>query len=96
MTIDIQYKPKRMVGVLYRRFYKSTSPQSLSCLGKTHTAYSSQVWNPYLQKNIDQLEHVYIEVCCTYVCKTVGLTCRIYWSAESFNVPSPGGCRNYL
>ena len=37
-------------------------------LVRPHSEYASQVWDPHLQKDIDQLA----EVRPTYVCKTVG------------------------
>jgi len=50
-----------MVGLLYTRFYKDTKPhlfQMYLALERPHTEYASQVWDPHLQKNINQLQHV--------------------------------------
>ena len=72
-----------MIGLLYRRFYKDASPQTLFqmylALVRPHTDYASQVWDPHPQKDIDQLECVQKLVASkwnkkqTYVCKKVGL-----------------------
>ena len=59
---DICIKAKKLIGMLYRRFYKNMDSQSLFQLYLTlvrpHTEYASQVWNPYLQRDIQQLERV--------------------------------------
>ena len=51
-----------MIGLCYRRFYKHTGPKCLLqlylALIRPHTEYASQVWSPYLQKDIDRLEVV--------------------------------------
>jgi len=55
-------KARRMVGLMCRRFYKDTSPQSLFqmylALVRPHTEYASQVWDPQLQKHIHRLKCV--------------------------------------
>ena len=82
---------------MYRRFYQNTSPQSLFqlyiALVRPHTEYASQVWNPHLQKDIDQLERVQ---------KFALRMCAKQWDLgyadllNLFNVPSLVDRRNYL
>ena len=94
---DICAKAKRMVGLLYRRFYKDASPQTLFqmylALVRPATEYASQVWDPHPQKDIDQLEHVQ------------KFTLRMHakqWNLgyaellNHFKVPSLGDRRKYL
>ena len=86
-----------MVGILYRRFYKDASPQTLIqmylTLVRPHTEYASQVWDPPLQKGIDQLECVQ---------KFTLHMCAKQWDLgyaellNHFKVPSLGDRRNYL
>ena len=86
-----------MVGILYRRFYKDASPQTLIqmylTLVRPHTEYASQVWDPHLQKGIDQLECVQ---------KFTLHMCAKQWDLgyaellNRFKVPSLGDRRNYL
>ena len=94
---DICSKAKKMVGLLYRCFYRNTDSHSLFqlylALVRPHTEYASQVWNPHLQKDIDQLERV----------QTFALRmCAKQWDLgyaellNLFNVPSLMHRRNYL
>ena len=59
---DICVKAKKLVGIRYRRFYKNMEPQSLFqlylALVRPHTEYACQVWNPHLQRHMQQLERV--------------------------------------
>ena len=94
---EICSRAKRMVGLLYRRFYQNTSPQSLFqlyiALVRPHTEYASQVWNPHLQKDIDQFERVQ---------KFALRMCAKQWDLgyadllNLFNAPSLVDRRNYL
>ena len=63
MHIDrISSKARRLVGLLYRKFYKRASPDALLNLYlgivRPHLEYAVPVWNPYLQKHIRNFEGV--------------------------------------
>jgi len=68
---------KRMVGLLYRRLYEDTNPQSLFqvylALVRPHTEYASQIWDPHLRNDINHAATMCTEVRSVYMCKTVGL-----------------------
>jgi len=55
-------KARKLIGLLYRRFYANTCPESLLVLYtsqvRPHLEYAAQVWDPHLQKDIDALENV--------------------------------------
>ena len=55
-------KVRRLIGLLYRRFYKHADSTTLLQLYKSfvrpHLEYCSVVWNPYLAGDIDALERV--------------------------------------
>ena len=55
-------KAKKLIGLCYKHFYKHTGSKCLLqlylALIRPHTEYASQVWSPYLQKDIDRLEGV--------------------------------------
>ena len=59
---SISSKAKRLLGVLYRQFYRYSSGLTLATLYKSlvrpHLEYASPVWNPYLDKDIKLLESV--------------------------------------
>lgn len=94
---DICCKAKKMVGLLYRRFYKNADSQSLFqlylALVRPHTEYASQVWNPYLQRDIQQLERIQ---------RFALRMCAKQWDLgyddllNFFNVPSLVDRRKYL
>ena len=94
---SISTKAKKLVGLLYRRFYRNTDSQSLLqlylALVRPHTEYASQVWNPHLQKDIGQLERVQ---------KFALRMCAKQWDIEYtdllnyFNLPSLVNRRRYL
>ena len=55
-------KAKKLLGLLYRQFYKNCNPTTLLtlyvCLIRPHLEYASQVWNPHLLKDINKIENV--------------------------------------
>ena len=58
----ISSKARRIIGMLYRQFYRYTSTPALLHSYKTqirpHLEYASVVWDPYLAKDIQLLEGV--------------------------------------
>ena len=52
-------KVRRLIGILYRRFYKNADQNTLLQLYKSfirpHLEYSSVVWDPYLSRDISLL-----------------------------------------
>ena len=58
----ISCKTRRLVGMLYRRFYRWATPRALTrlylCLIRPHLEYAVPVWNPYLIKDIQKLESI--------------------------------------
>ena len=54
-------KVRKLLGLLYRQFYGLVNPQQFmklySSIVRPHMEYASQVWNPHLNKNIDELEN---------------------------------------
>ena len=59
---NIHAKTRRIIELLYRRFYRDTSPAALLklCLSyiRPHLEYSATVWNLYLKQDIDTIENV--------------------------------------
>jgi len=55
-------KARQLIGLIYRRFYKYWSAQTLHQLYLTlvcpHLEYAVSVWSPHLQKDIDKLEKI--------------------------------------
>ena len=55
-------KARKLVGLLYRRFYKNADPTTLLTLYKAfirpHLEYNAIVWDPFLLGDIDSLEKV--------------------------------------
>ena len=63
-------KARRLIGLLYRRFYEFSDSQSLLKLYcsfiRPHMEYSSIVWSPYLLKQkaaIEKVQHFALRVC---------------------------------
>ena len=59
---SICQRSKKLLGIMYRRFYHSVDAVFLSrlylSLVRPILEYASPVWDPYTQKNIHQLESV--------------------------------------
>ena len=59
---EITSKARKLVGLLYRNFYRWSSSDALLklylSLIRPHFEYAVQVWNPYLIKDIQKLETV--------------------------------------
>ena len=55
-------KARRLIGLLYRRFYSNADTKTMLQLYKTfirpHLEYCSSVWDPYLIKDVEALEKV--------------------------------------
>ena len=51
-------KAKKILGLLYRRFYNHSSSECLKqSLVRLHLDYVAQVWDPHLQKDVKLLEN---------------------------------------
>ena len=94
---DITNKARRMVGLLYRQFYAWTSTPALlklyTSLVRPHLEYASQVWNPYLIKDIQRLEAVQrfaLKVCFKH------WDSSYYDSLQTSQLPELKVCREYL
>ena len=76
-------KARKLIGVLYRKFYHHSEPQTLlrlyQSLIRPHLEYACSIWDPHLKKDIEKLECVQkfgLKVClkqwhCTYEDLTV-------------------------
>ena len=61
-------KARKVIGLLYRRFYGNVDNHSLlefcSVLVRPHLEYAATIWDPYLIKDANKLENVlYIKMC---------------------------------
>ncbi len=106
MTSDLRWrehidyvctKARKLIGLLYRRFYRNASSTCLLELYRTmirpHLEYAAAVWDPHLKKDIEKLEKV----------QKFGLRmCIKDWNEEYHNIlaltgfPSLGDRRRYL
>ena len=64
-------KGKKMIGLMYRRFYKDATPEMLLHLYRSmvlpHLEYAQEVWSPHLVRDINRLEdtqRLALKVCC--------------------------------
>ena len=59
---NICSKAKRILGLLYRRFYRQSNEQTLRqlyvSLVRPHLEYAAPVWSPHLHKDITILEKI--------------------------------------
>ena len=59
---EICTKARRVVGLIYRQYYRYSTPETLNQLYvsfvRPHLEYAAPVWDPHLQKDIDKLEKV--------------------------------------
>ena len=96
-TSVIASKARRILGLLYRHFSSWSPPEALLQLYKSlvrpHLEYASQVWNPHLVKDIDQLENIQ---------KFALKICFKQWDSsysdllQSSNLPTLANRRKYL
>ena len=60
--LSICRKSRQLIGILYRLFYRHSSPSSLfklySTLVRPHLEYCSSVWNPSSSASISKLENI--------------------------------------
>ena len=68
---EITNKARKIIGLIYRQFYSMSSTQSLlklyTSLVRPHLEYASQVWDPFLIKDIQKLESAQgfaLKMCC--------------------------------
>ena len=59
---EITSKARKVIGLIYRQFYSMSSISSLiqlyTSLVRPHLEYASQVWDPFMVKDIQKLESV--------------------------------------
>ena len=81
----ITTKARRLVGLLYRRFYGHLGTHIMVKLYTTiicpHLEYACTVWSPYLQKDIQSLENIQ---------KFALRVSTIQWTADYETLPSHG------
>ena len=60
--MNICNKTRRLIGILYRQFYKYSSPDTMlrmySSFIQPHLEYAMASWDPFLKKDIELLENV--------------------------------------
>ena len=93
----VSLKARRLLGYLYRVFYRNVEPKYLLnlyiSLVRPHLEYACQIWDPYTQISIDQLEKVQ---------KYALRICTGQWNAgyddllDQFNLPRLSNRREFL
>ena len=70
---EVTNKARKIIGLIYRQFYSLSSTPSLlqlyTSLVRPHLEYATQVWNPFLIKDIHKLESVQkfaLKMCCKH------------------------------
>ena len=65
---EITNKARKIIGPIYRQFYSMSSTLSLlqvyTSLVRPHLEYASQVWDPFLIKDIPKIESFALKMCC--------------------------------
>ena len=93
----VSLKAKRLLGHVYRVFYRNVQPHYLLnlyiSLVRPHLEYACQVWDPYTQRSICQLESIQ---------KFALKICTGQWNTrygdllENYNLPRLSNRREYL
>ena len=91
---NICAKAKKLLGLIYRRFYQFSTPASLFqmyiSLVRLNLEYASQVWNPYKVGEVNSSEHF---KSLHYVCAlNLGtLAIKNYFSCSPYQISSNAG-----
>ena len=82
-------KARRLIGMIYRRFYKFCNTATLRQLYvsfvRPHLEYASPVWRPHLKKDIELLEKVQLFAC--KVCLRMWSGCNYDTALSILNIP---------
>ena len=85
-------KARRLVGLLYRKFYTDVLFKLYTAMIRPHLDYVCEVWSPHLRRDIDELERVQ---------KLALRLCAKQWDINyenllyNFNLPSLADRRHY-
>ena len=91
-------KARRLIGLLYRRFYVHTNQLTLfklyTAMIRHHLEYACQVWNPYIWKKkpeqIEKVQRLAVQMC------TKQWDASYFDLLESFATPTLADQRKYL
>ncbi len=89
-TNTICNKSRKLVGLLYRNFYKFSIPLTLSkLLIRPHMEYASPVWDPFLAKDIKAIEDVrkFALGVCTKSCMALWLQWATWLLRPTYTMP---------